>query len=143
MAIFTWTAKSEKETEQLGEAFAKDLKAGSFLALYGCLGSGKTAFVRGVCRGLGCRIEAHSPSFALVNIYPGIIEVAHIDLYRHSGDLEELGWYELQDSTRVVIVEWAEKAADYLPAIRYDIFFEIFGPKTRDIIVVETNESRD
>jgi len=131
--MITWLANSEQETEQFGEAFAKDLKGGDFLALIGPLGSGKTAFTRGICRGLKSRIEAHSPSFTLVNFYPGNLEVVHMDLYRFNGNLEELGWDELPDSKRVIIVEWAEKATGNLPGVRYDIFFEITGADTRTI----------
>ncbi len=141
--MVTWLARSEHETERFGEAFARDLKCGDFLALIGPLGSGKTAFTRGICRGLKCRIEAHSPSFNLVNYYPGDIEVVHVDLYRFNGNLEELGWDELPDSKRIIIVEWAEKAAGNLPDNRYDIFFEITDAESRTIRIDEVDDTRN
>jgi tRNA threonylcarbamoyladenosine biosynthesis protein TsaE len=132
-------SRSEIQTENLAERFSDQLKAGDFIALYGSLGSGKTVFVRGLCRGLGCSIDVHSPTFNIINFYPGIIEVAHVDLYRIEKGIEELGWYELLDSDKVVIVEWAEKAKNDLPLKRFDIFFSIVDNNTREIRIEKIN----
>lgn len=139
----TVITRSEKHMEVIGRDFAAGLKAGDFLALYGLLGSGKTVFARGVCRGLGCKLEAHSPTFNIINFYPGNIEVAHVDLYRINSGLEELGWDELVDSDRVIIVEWAEKAKNDLPAKRFDIFFTIVDIETREVKIIKLNGSGD
>ena len=134
---------SEKQMEDIGLDFATDLKAGDFLALYGAVGSGKTVFTRGVCRGLGCRLEAHSPTFNIINFYPGNIEVAHVDLYRIDSGLHELGWDELIESDRVIVVEWAEKAKNDLPTRRFDIFFTIIDAETREVKIKKSNGSGD
>ncbi|MCD6163361.1 MAG: tRNA (adenosine(37)-N6)-threonylcarbamoyltransferase complex ATPase subunit type 1 TsaE [candidate division Zixibacteria bacterium] len=124
---------SEKQTEALGEKLARSLKPGDFIALYGQLGSGKTAFTRGLCRELKCIVDVSSPTFNIINIYPGKIEVSHIDLYRVDNDLHELGWDELDNSENITIIEWAEKAKNYLPQMRFDVYFTIIDLETREI----------
>lgn len=135
----TFITRSENQMEDIGRDFAIGLRAGDFLALYGSLGSGKTVFTRGVCRGLGCRLEVHSPTFNIINFYPGDIEVAHVDLFRIDSGLHELGWDELIDSDRVIVVEWAEKAKNDLPSKRFDIFFNIIDVKTREVRIKRLN----
>ena len=111
------------------------------LALYGELGSGKTAFTRGLCRGLGCRADVHSPTFGLIHYYPGDIEVAHIDLYRIDSGIGRLGWEDIIDSGRIIIIEWAEKARNDLPSRRFDIYFSIINSDSREIRVTEIDDS--
>lgn len=134
---------SEEETENLGHDFASGLNAGDFVALYGELGSGKTAFARGICRRFNCLIEAHSPTFNIINFYPGSIEIAHIDLYRIDSGVEEIGWSDILGTGRVVIVEWPEKAKKDLPQKRFDVFFKIIDPETREIRIEKKNDSGD
>ena len=134
--------RSEAETETLGRDFAGELKAGDLVALHGPLGSGKTVFARGVCLGLGCTVDAHSPSFNIVNFYPGKVEVAHIDLYRVDDDVQEIGWYDLLGSERVIIVEWADKAKKDLPPSRFDVFFVIVDSNRRQITITKRNDPR-
>jgi tRNA threonylcarbamoyladenosine biosynthesis protein TsaE len=131
---------SEKDTFDFGYDFASRLSANDFIGLYGELGAGKTAFTRGLCRGLGCLVEAHSPTYNIVNIYPGRIEVVHIDLYRIENDLDEIGWTDLIDSGRVVIVEWAEKAKKELPNKRFDVFFAVIDDNQRQIRIEQIND---
>jgi tRNA threonylcarbamoyladenosine biosynthesis protein TsaE len=126
-------SKSEEQTELLGEKLAAELKVGDWLALYGPLGSGKTSFTRGVCRGLGSHGDVHSPTFNILNIYPGPIEIAHIDLYRLGCDLDDIGWDDLGGTNNVVIIEWAEKAGNYLPSERIEINFKVIDFDTREI----------
>jgi tRNA threonylcarbamoyladenosine biosynthesis protein TsaE len=128
--------KSEEQTELLGEKLAAELKVGDWLALYGPLGSGKTSFTRGICRGLGSRGDVHSPTFNILNIYPGPAEVAHIDLYRLGRDLDDIGWDDLGGANNIVIIEWAEKAGDYLPAKRIEVNFKVVDLNTREIEIV-------
>jgi tRNA threonylcarbamoyladenosine biosynthesis protein TsaE len=137
----TKITSSEKETEDLGATFAADLKTGDFVALYGELGAGKTAFTRGLSRGLGSQIEAHSPTFNIINFYPGATEIAHLDLYRIEGDVRDLGWDDIVDPSRVVVVEWAEKAKNDLPTRRFDVFFKIIDADTREIKIVGVDDS--
>jgi len=134
---------SENDTLEFGREFATGLLPNDFIALYGELGAGKTAFTRGLCQGLGCSVDAHSPTFNIVNIYPGNIEVVHIDLYRIEGNLEEIGWTDLLESGRVVVVEWAEKAKNDLPRKRFDIYFNIENQNERQIRVEQTDDFSD
>lgn len=134
---------SENDTLEFGREFATGLLPNDFIALYGELGAGKTAFTRGLCQGLGCSVDAHSPTFNIVNIYPGNIEVVHIDLYRIEGNLEEIGWTDLLESGRVVVVEWAEKAKNDLPRKRFDIYFTIENQNERQIRVEQTDDFSD
>ena len=85
---------SVSETEALGEALAKHLSAGDVIAYLGDLGAGKTAFTRGLARGLGCTGRVTSPTFTIVNEYEGAIPLFHFDMYRLSDadELFDIGW---------------------------------------------------
>lgn len=132
---------SEEQTEALGQKISADLRSGDFLALYGSLGSGKTVFARGICRGLGNTIDVSSPTFNIINFYPGKIEVAHVDLYRVDSRLDELGLDELFESDRLIIVEWAEKVKNDLPPRRLDIFFNIVDLETREVRIEKIDDT--
>jgi tRNA threonylcarbamoyl adenosine modification protein YjeE len=101
---------SAAETEAAGEHFGRGLRQGDLLLLEGDLGAGKTTFVRGVARGAGSTAQVASPTFQLVRIYPGRLQLAHVDLYRlEAGDeLADLGLEELLDQGAVV-VEWGDR----------------------------------
>jgi tRNA threonylcarbamoyladenosine biosynthesis protein TsaE len=101
---------SPAETEAAGEAFGRDLEPGDLLLLAGDLGAGKTTFVRGVARGAGSFAHVASPTFQLVRVYKGRIQLAHVDLYRieASGELGDLGLDELLDQG-AVLVEWGDR----------------------------------
>ncbi len=131
------TSKSVLETEKAGETLGKRLKAGDVVALYGALGAGKTAFVRGVCRALSVKDRVTSPTFAIVNEYKGALCVRHFDMYRlHSSDeLFDIGWEDYLSPDGVIIVEWSEIVEDALPDERYYVRIEITGENTRDITV--------
>ena len=98
------------ETEAAGELFGKGLRQGDLILVEGDLGAGKTTFVRGVARGAGSSAHVASPTFQLVRVYPGRIQLAHVDLYRleASTELAELGLEELLDQGAVV-VEWGNR----------------------------------
>jgi tRNA threonylcarbamoyl adenosine modification protein YjeE len=98
------------ETEAAGEHFGQGLRQGDLLLVEGDLGAGKTTFVRGVARGAGSSAHVASPTFQLVRVYPGRIQLAHVDLYRleASTELAELGLEELLDQGAVV-VEWGNR----------------------------------
>jgi len=108
---------SQQETEALAAALAPRLSPGSVVALYGGLGAGKTAFVRGLAKGLGCAGEVCSPTYALLNEYPGNPPLAHFDMYRVEGweSLESTGWFDCLDGVRVVAVEWSENIRAAIP----------------------------
>lgn len=109
---------STEQTEQLGAAFGANLAPGDTVAFSGDLGAGKTAFSRGVLRGLGYEGRVTSPTFAIANEYqtPGG-PVVHLDLYRLPGpdSLYEIGFDEYLDGSRIVLIEWSENAGDLLP----------------------------
>lgn len=132
--MFRFTASSE-ETADLGESLGKLLGPGSFIALYGDLGCGKTQFARGVAAGLGVDRSQPitSPTYTLVNEYPGRLPFYHFDLYRLHGndDIVELGFEEYFYGQGVCLVEWAERIAGDLPAIRLDITILRAGENTR------------
>ena len=107
----------EAETEAAGEALAARLKAGDVVAYRGDLGAGKTAFTRGLARGLGCTGRVSSPTFTIVNEHEGRLPLFHFDLYR-IGDGEELfdiGWEDYLDRGGVCAVEWSERAQSAMP----------------------------
>lgn len=128
---------SPEETEALGAEYAKTLSAGDVVAFSGDLGAGKTAFTRGVLRGLGYTGRVTSPTFAIANEYdtPGG-RVAHFDLYRilDSEALFEIGFDEYLDGSRIVLIEWSENAGDMLPE-NYKTVHIQYGNKENDRVV--------
>lgn len=128
----------EEAMERLGRALASCLRPGDFLGLYGGLGAGKTCLVRGLAQGLGTddRLVA-SPSFTLINEYPGAIPLFHIDGYRlnRPEEVEELGLEEYWDGPGITVIEWAERIP-HLPEDRLDIHISILGPESRKVCLL-------
>ena len=122
--MLTIVTKSSAEPEALGEKIASVLKGREEIALFGDLGAGKTAFTRGVCKGLGINDGVSSPTFALVNAYRGKYPVYHFDMYRinSADDLFAVGFYDYLD-TGILIIEWSENIESELEenAIRIEI----------------------
>ena len=116
---------SEAETEALGERLAKCLRAGAVVALYGDLGAGKTAFVRGMARGLELEEAVSSPTFTIVNEYPGDPALFHFDMYRlkNAEELYGIGWEDYLDRNGICVTEWSERIEEALPedAVRVTI----------------------
>ena len=109
------TTNTESETSAAGERLASVLEAGDVVLLFGELGAGKTAFVRGLARGLGARPEdVSSPTFTLVQEYRGgRLPLYHVDLYRlEPAEIADLGLDELIDGDGVVAIEWADRWDD-------------------------------
>jgi len=109
---------STEETEALGYQLAEYLRPGDVIAYYGDLGAGKTAFTRGLARGLGCTGRVSSPTFTIVNEHEGRLPLFHFDMYR-LGDEEELfdiGWEDYLRRGGVCAVEWSERVEGALPA---------------------------
>ena len=113
----TYISKSEQETERIGSEFAASLPGGTVVAMYGDLGAGKTAFVRGMARGMGLDCRVSSPTFTIVNEYLGQRELIHFDMYRLSDadELFDIGWEDYLDRGGVCAVEWSERVLDALP----------------------------
>lgn len=128
----------ESDTESLGAEFAKELKSGDFIAFFGDLGSGKTAFVRGVASILCPSSHVSSPTYAIVNEYRGKVPIFHFDLYRILDDdsLYSTGFYDYFDRGGIIFTEWSENIPFALPKERYDITFQKVGDGQR-IITIE------
>ena len=112
-----FVTECEQETEALGERLAGRLEPGAVVAFTGDLGAGKTAFTRGLARGLGCTGRVTSPTFTVVNEYEGRLPLFHFDLYRLEGEdaLYDVGWEDYLDRGGVCAVEWSERAEAALP----------------------------
>lgn len=130
---------SEEETQALARDFAQDLQPGDILLFEGDLGAGKTSFIQGLALGLGVpeTVMTHSPTFTLVNQYPGRVKLVHIDLYRidHPQQLLELGIEEFMEGDCVLAVEWASKAPDYWPASAIRVALKSLGSHSREIVI--------
>ncbi len=110
-----YITNSPEETEKVGENLAKVLTPGTVIAYLGDLGAGKTAFTRGLARGLGCRELVTSPTYTIVNEYlGGRLPLFHFDMYRlrSSDDLWDIGWEDYLERGGVCAVEWSENVAD-------------------------------
>lgn len=112
-----YMSHSPEETEHIGEMLGKRLSGGTVLALRGGLGMGKTAFTRGLARGLGYTGRVTSPTFTIVNEYDGATPLFHFDLYRLDGedDLFDIGWDDYLARGGVCAVEWSERIDSALP----------------------------
>ena len=134
-------SESLEQTLTYGREFALGLKAGDVVALIGPLGSGKTAFVRGVCAGLEVTTPVTSPSFIIVNEYAGRLPVYHWDLYRLNSldEVRRLGAEECFAGEGVSLVEWAEKILPLLPERRWEIHFSIVGESQRKMLIQQSS----
>ena len=129
--------KSPEETENIGAALGKIVTPGTVIAYEGDLGAGKTAFTRGLARGLGCSDTVTSPTYTIVNEYlSGRLPLFHFDMYRlrSSDDLWDIGWEDYLDRGGVCAGEWSENVADAMEdAVRVRI--EKTGEEERRIIL--------
>ena len=133
---------SPEETEKVGAALGRILPPGTVLAYRGDLGAGKTAFTRGVARGLGCNEIVTSPTYTIVNEYlSGRIPLFHFDMYRlgSSDDLWDIGWEDYHERGGVCAVEWSENVDDAMENAIY-VRIEKTGEETRKI-TIEGGES--
>ena len=134
----TYRTQSAAETEAMGEKLARRLRGGEVIAFTGDLGAGKTAFTRGLARGLGITDRVTSPTFTIVNEYEGgRLPLFHFDMYRLScsDELYDIGWEDYLARGGVCAVEWSEIVEDALEsdAIRVDIKNE--GGDSRSITI--------
>lgn len=131
---------SSEETKEFGSSLAKQLTPGSVVGLVGPLGSGKTVLVQGICSGLGVQRAVTSPSFVIINEYPGRLKerpiwVYHFDLYRLENVEEfiKLGYEEYFYGKGITLIEWAEKVKAFLPEKRWEVRLEILSENEREI----------
>ena len=137
----TIVCKTESETEALGARLIKHLTAPAFVALYGDLGAGKTALVRGMGAALGTR-EVRSPTFTIVHEYETKPKLLHFDAYRLA-DAEELyaiGFADYLTQDAVCVLEWAERVPDALPAERLDVSLSGSGEEPRTVCLAPRGE---
>ena len=137
MTMQVYYTNNEQETEALGERFSAGLSGGAVVAMYGDLGAGKTAFVRGMARGMGLSCRVSSPTFTIVNEYLGKRELIHFDMYRLSGadELFEIGWEDYLNRGAVCAVEWSEKVEDAFYGDEKRVTIEKLGDTRRKITI--------
>ena len=131
-----YITNTPQETEDLGAKLSSHLKAGDVVALYGGLGMGKTAFVRGMAAGLGLDCtQVSSPTFALVNDYGGHPPLVHFDMYRINSweDLYSTGFFDYLDAGAVLAVEWSENIENALPEQAIRVTFSRISDNQRQI----------
>ena len=136
-----YTSHSEAETERIGAELAVTLAAGDVVALFGDLGAGKTAFCRGLARGMGITQRVTSPTFTIVNEYTenaAAQPLFHFDMYRLGGsdELFELGFDDYVERGGIVAVEWSERIADALPPTAITVKITHAGENERTIEVI-------
>lgn len=124
-------AQTHEIAANLAAKLHKDIEA---VALYGGLGAGKTAFTQGLVKALGYGGLVNSPTYAIVNEYPGNRPVLHFDWYRLSGcdELLDIGWHDYLQRG-LCVVEWSERCPDALPDMTVRVYIEIAGENERDI----------
>lgn len=133
----TYITNSEAETEALGAKIAESLPDGAVVAFYGELGSGKTAFVRGMARGMGIDTLVNSPTFTIVNEYEGARPLFHFDMYRlgSADELFDIGWDDYLARGGVCAVEWSENVAEAFDGSEIVVRFEKTGGDGRRITI--------
>ena len=142
LSVKEYITKNEHETELVGEGFAAALPKGAVIAMYGDLGAGKTAFVRGMAKGMGLDCRVSSPTFTIVNEYLGERELIHFDMYRLSDadELFDIGWEDYLNRGAVCAVEWSENVEDAFFGDEYVVRIEKLGDSERKITIEEGKE---
>ena len=133
---------SEAETQAVAAELAGELRPGDVVTVSGELGSGKTTFVRGACRGLGVTQPVTSPTYTIGHRYPGPVPVSHLDLYRFA-NVSHAEWGDLEPyfDDAVAFVEWPEAGAGVLPAPRFRVRMRHSG-RERRAITIERADTR-
>lgn len=143
MNVRRFETSDAQSTRRVGEDLGATLQAGDLITLSGPLGAGKTTFVQGLARGLGCDTAVTSPTFVLMIEHEGRLPLVHIDAYR----LESLCYDAIRDAgvidaverdDAVTVIEWPERIADFLPTPRFRV---TFAPGEGDARTIEI-ESR-
>lgn len=138
--------RSPEETRRMGRELGRSLRGGELILLTGSIGAGKSVFARGVADALGAEEWRGSPSFALVHEYPTRPRLIHADLYRLTApEAADLGLEQYSSDDSVLLVEWADRAAEYLRAsmaadlVRVNL--QILGPTER-LLEISLSDSR-
>ena len=137
--MLTCISHSPEETAHLASTIGKINHEGTVICLDGELGVGKTLFVRALARTLGVESDVTSPTFNLMNIYEAACPIVHFDLYRITSEeeLEDIGFYEYVEATEgIVLIEWAEKFPDAMPADHLSVRIEALNDEERQFTFV-------
>ena len=132
--MLTCITQSPEETAHLAGTIGKIIREGTVICLDGELGVGKTLFVRALARTLGVESDVTSPTFNLMNIYEAACPIVHFDLYRLNTEeeLEDIGFYEYAEAQEgIVLIEWAEKFPDAMPAVRLTVRIDAVSAEGR------------
>ncbi len=126
MNIRIYETNTQQETEAIGKEIGEKVEAGTFYALNGDLGVGKTVFTKGFAKGLAIAEHITSPTFTLMNIYEGRLPLYHFDLYRltYEEELYDIGYEDYFFGQGVCLVEWAERFLSLLPREYIEILIE-------------------
>lgn len=129
-------SKSPVETEEIAERLSRTLKGTEVIAMFGDLGAGKTAFTRGLAKGLDIYDGVSSPTFALVNEYEGKFPIYHFDMYRVAtwDDLYSTGFFDYIDNG-ILVIEWSENIEEFLPNDRITITIRHISENEREITI--------
>ena len=138
----TITTRSEEETVKAGEGFGERLRPGDVIAFTGELGAGKTAFIRGIARGMKLDSRVSSPTFTIVNEYLGEVPLFHFDMYRlgDADELFEIGWEDYMERGGVCAVEWSENVAGAFPPDTIYVDIAKNGETERVITITQPGE---
>ena len=142
----TFTTHSAAETEALGERLAARLTGGEVIAYTGDLGAGKTAFTRGLARGLGITDRVTSPTFTIVNEYEGgRLPLFHFDMYRlsSSDELYDIGWEDYLARGGICAVEWSENVSDAMEPGTITISIRRGDDDNSRVIGIEPDRTKD
>lgn len=141
MAVYK--TNSEEETIACAAAFAKTLAAGRFISLDGDLGAGKTAFAKGIARGLGVKESVVSPTYTILRVYEsGRLPLYHYDVYRMESedDLQDIGFYDYAEGDGVCVCEWAGRIAEALPQNHTSVTIRYVDENKREIEIGQVDE---
>ena len=137
-----YITSSPEETEKLGAALGRVIAPGTVIAYWGDLGAGKTAFTRGIARGLGILEPVTSPTYTIVNEYlGGRLPLFHFDMYRltSSEDLWDIGWEDYLDKNGICAVEWSENVEEAMGQAVF-VTIEKTGEQSRKITIEGVGE---
>ena len=140
--MFKYISENLKDTEKFGEKLAKSLKKGDVISLIGDMGAGKTTLVQTIGKTLGIDDYITGPTFALVNTFYGDIELNHLDLYRmeDSREIESIDIDNYVYPYGISIIEWAERAKEYMPRNLVEIYIDKLGENKREFTIKENNK---
>ena len=143
MSTIRHVTHAYEDTLALAAKFARFLKRGDTVCLFGDLGSGKTAFVKGMAKGLKISpTHVHSPTFTLMNIYEGKVPLYHFDLYRiRALDLYGLGYEEFFYGNGITVVEWSERLEELLPKDHWHVVLKHVAEDQREVVITAQGQS--